>query len=250
MLIDLIGYRRFGHNEADEPAYTQPEMYATIKGKKRVSELWADELIRRTVITPPDVEREKQDAWDELTSRHQALQEQIAELRESGVAEHQTGEYQLDRTASPEVDTTVSAELLRDINDNLLRVPEGFTVHPKLVRQLERRREALDAEIDWAHAEALAYGSLLAEGTPIRLTGQDTERGTFSQRHLVLHDATNGQTSARSSSCRPRARRSSCTTARCRRSAAWASSTATARSRPRRSCSGRRSSATSSTARR
>jgi 2-oxoglutarate dehydrogenase E1 component len=194
VLIDLIGYRRFGHNESDEPAYTQPEMYATVKGKKRVSELWADELIHRKVLTPPDVEREREAAWDELTSRHQALKDKIAELRESGVAEHQTGEYQLDRTASPEVDTTVSAELLRDINENLLRVPEGFTVHPKLVRQLERRREALDADIDWAHAEALACGALLAEGTPIRLTGQDTERGTFSQRHLVLHDATNGQT--------------------------------------------------------
>jgi 2-oxoglutarate dehydrogenase E1 component len=194
VLIDLIGYRRFGHNEADEPAYTQPEMYATIKGKKRVSELWADELIRRTVITPPDVERAKQDAWDELTNRHQKLQAQIAELRDSGVDEHQTGEYQLDRSASPEVDTAVSAELLREININLLRVPAGFTVHPKLVRQIERRREALDADIDWAHAEALAYGSLLAEETPIRLTGQDTERGTFSQRHLVLHDANNGQT--------------------------------------------------------
>ena len=83
---------------------------------------------------------------------------------------------------------------LREINENLLRVPAGFTVHPKLARQLERRREALESEIDWAHAEALAYGSLLAEGTPIRLTGQDAERGTFSQRHLVLHDADNGQT--------------------------------------------------------
>jgi 2-oxoglutarate dehydrogenase E1 component len=194
VLIDLIGYRRFGHNESDEPSYTQPEMYATIKGKKRVSELWADELIHRKVVTPPDVERERRAAWEELTNRHQALKDQIAELRESGVAEHQTGEYQLDRSASPEVDTTVSAELLRDINENLLRVPEGFTVHPKLVRQLERRREALDADIDWSHAEALAFGSLLAEGTPIRLTGQDTERGTFSQRHMVLHDANNGQT--------------------------------------------------------
>ena len=86
------------------------------------------------------------------------------------------------------------AELLREINRGLLRVPEGFTVHPKLVRWLERRREALDGNIDWAHAEALAYASLLAEATPIRLTGQDTERGTFSQRHLVLHDANNGQT--------------------------------------------------------
>jgi 2-oxoglutarate dehydrogenase E1 component len=195
VLIDLIGYRRFGHNESDEPAYTQPEMYATIKGKKRVWELWADELIRRRVISPPEVDERLAAAWDELTRRHQELKEQIAQLRESGVeAEPRTGEYQLDRTASPDVDTKVAAELLRDINENLLRVPAGFTVHPKLARQLERRRAALESEIDWAHAEALAYGSLLAEGTPIRLTGQDAERGTFSQRHLVLHDADNGQT--------------------------------------------------------
>jgi 2-oxoglutarate dehydrogenase E1 component len=194
VLIDLIGYRRFGHNESDEPAYTQPEMYATIKGKKRVWELWADELIRRRVISPPEVDEQLASAWEGLTNCHQELKEQISALRESGAAESPTGEYQLDRTASPDVDTAVGAELLRDINENLLRVPAGFTVHPKLVRQLERRHDALEHEIDWAHAEALAYGALLAEGTPIRLTGQDAERGTFSQRHLVLHDADNGQT--------------------------------------------------------
>jgi 2-oxoglutarate decarboxylase len=194
VLIDVIGYRRFGHNESDEPAYTQPEMYATIAGKKRVWELWADELIHRKVIAPAEVDAARDAAWDELTRRHQGLQEQIARLRESGDTEPQTGEYQLDRTASPDVDTNVSSELLHSIDENLLRVPEGFTIHPKLARQIERRRGALDGNIDWAHAEALAFGALLAEGTPIRLTGQDTERGTFSQRHLVLHDAANGQT--------------------------------------------------------
>ena len=96
--------------------------------------------------------------------------------------------------------TAVPAEQLRELGEELLKVPDGFTVHPKLVKQLERRREALgdgDAPahgLDWAHAEALAFASLLTEGTPLRLTGQDTERGTFSQRHLVLHDAKTGQT--------------------------------------------------------
>ncbi|HEY7966847.1 MAG TPA: multifunctional oxoglutarate decarboxylase/oxoglutarate dehydrogenase thiamine pyrophosphate-binding subunit/dihydrolipoyllysine-residue succinyltransferase subunit [Solirubrobacteraceae bacterium] len=194
VLIDLIGYRRFGHNESDEPAYTQPEMYEVIRGKKRVWELWADELISRKVIAPHEVDRARQDAWDELTRRHQALQEQIVQLRESGGEEPHTEEYHLDRSASPEVETNVDADLLREINESLVRVPEGFTIHPKLVRQIKRRHDALDGQIDWAHAEALAYGSLLSEGTPIRLTGQDTERGTFSQRHLVLHDAANGQT--------------------------------------------------------
>ena len=193
-LIDLIGYRRFGHNESDEPAYTQPTMYAKIKAHKRVSEIWADELVRRGTVTRAEVDEAQQRAWDELTNRHQLVRAKIAKRRESGVAEPHTEEYQLDRTASPEPDTAVPAELLREYNEGLLRLPERFTVHPKLVRQLERRREALEGEIEWAHAESFAFASLLADGTPIRLTGQDTERGTFSQRHLVLHDANTGQT--------------------------------------------------------
>ena len=194
VLIDLIGYRRYGHNESDEPAYTQPEMYANIKSHTRVSELWAEELIRRSVVTAEEVERTRQAVWDVLNKSHEQLRTQIAQLRESGAAGPHTAEYQLDRSASPEVDTSVPSERLREFNEELLRVPDRFTVHPKLVRQLERRRETLEHEIDWAQAEALAFSSLLAEGTPIRLTGQDTERGTFSQRHLVLHDAKNGQT--------------------------------------------------------
>jgi 2-oxoglutarate dehydrogenase E1 component len=206
VLIDLIGYRRFGHNESDEPAYTQPEMYATIKAKKRVAELWADRLVDERVVSTEEVERQAQEVWDNLTILHQRLKTKIAAAVEQGTEEHGTGEYQLDRSPSPEVDTAVPAARLRELGEELLRSPEGFTVHPKLVRQLDRRREALAVEdgaspdgspsvrIDWAHAEALAFASLLTEGTPIRLTGQDTERGTFSQRHMVLHDAKTGQT--------------------------------------------------------
>jgi len=199
VLIDLIGYRRFGHNESDEPAYTQPEMYAKIKTKKRVAELWAERLVAEGVVTQEDVERQAQEIWDNLTLLHQRLKAKIAAAAEHEHEEHSTGEYQLDRTPSPDVDTAVPAARLRQLGEELLRAPEGFTVHPKLVKQLERRHEALAAEnppvaIDWAHAEALAFASLLTEGTPIRLTGQDTERGTFSQRHMVLHDAKTGQT--------------------------------------------------------
>jgi 2-oxoglutarate dehydrogenase E1 component len=195
VLIDLIGYRRFGHNESDEPAYTQPEMYAKIKGKKRVSELWADRLVAEGIVSQEEVDSQAQEVWDKLTLLHQRLKAKIAAATEHG-DEHATGEYELDRSPSPEVETAVPAARLREIGEELLSVPEGFTVHPKLVKQLERRREALgDAGgIDWAHAEALAFASLLTEGTPIRLTGQDTERGTFSQRHMVLHDAKTGQT--------------------------------------------------------
>ncbi len=196
VLIDLIGYRRFGHNEADEPAYTQPEMYAMIKAKKRVAELWAERLIADGVVTKEGVDLQEQQVWDNLTNLHQRLKERIAAATERGDLDHGTGEYQLDRTPSPDVKTAVAADRLITINEELLRTPEGFTVHPKLVKVLERRREALGESggIDWAHAEALAFASLLTEGTPIRLTGQDTERGTFSQRHLVLHDARTGQT--------------------------------------------------------
>jgi 2-oxoglutarate dehydrogenase E1 component len=196
VVLDLIGYRRFGHNEADEPAYTQPEMYAKIKAKKRVSELWAEKLVEDGVITQEEVEHQRQDVWDELTRLHQDLKSQIKAAEEAGTVEQSTGEYQLDRSPSPEVQTAVSAERLQILNQELLTTPEGFTVHPKLIKQLERRRQALGADggIDWAHAESLAFASLLTEGVPVRLTGQDSERGTFSQRHMVLHDAKTGQT--------------------------------------------------------
>jgi multifunctional 2-oxoglutarate metabolism enzyme len=196
VVIDLIGYRRFGHNEADEPAYTQPEMYAAIKAKKRVTELWAEKLVETGVVSQQDVERQRQEVWDHLTHLHQELKAQIKASEASGTVEQATGEYQLDRSPSPEVQTAVSAERLQVLNQELLAVPDGFTVHPKLVKQLERRRDALGPQggIDWAHAETLAFASLLTEGIPVRLTGQDSERGTFSQRHLVLHDAKTGQT--------------------------------------------------------
>ena len=195
IVIDLIGYRRFGHNEADEPAYTQPEMYTKIKTKKRVSELFAEQMVESGAVSAEDVEAQRQQVWDDLANLHSELKAKIKAAEDAGTVEQKTGEYQLDRSPSPEVKTAVSAERLQSLNEELLRVPEGFTVHPKLVKQLDRRREALGPEggIDWAHAELLAFASLLTEGTPIRLTGQDAERGTFSQRHMVLHDARTGQ---------------------------------------------------------
>ncbi len=196
VMIDLIGYRRFGHNEADEPAYTQPEQAARIRQHQRVAEIWAEQLVAQKVVSKQDVEQQTSEVWDELTRLHQRLKAQIRHAEEAGQVEQPTGEYTLDRTPSPDVKTAVGAERLRILNNELLAVPAGFTVHPKLVKQLDRRRAALgpDGGIDWAHAESLAFASLLTEGTPIRLTGQDVERGTFSQRHAVLHDAKTGQT--------------------------------------------------------
>ncbi len=192
VLIDLIGYRRFGHNEADEPAYTQPEMYQVIKQHPPVRELFARSLIEQGVVTEQESTEMTDSVWAVLSEQHQRLKARIAAARE---VDHSTGEYQLDRTPSPEVKTAVSADRLQVLNEELLAVPDGFTVHPKLVKQLEQRREVFQSGqgILWAHAEALAFASLLTEGIPIRLTGQDTERGTFSQRHLVLHDPKTGQ---------------------------------------------------------
>ena len=196
VLIDLIGYRRFGHNEADEPAYTQPEMYAQIKKHPPVRELFARQLVDAGTVTEQESTEMTDAVWAELSETHQELKDRIAAA--SKESEQATGEYQLDRTPSPEVRTAVASDRLEVLNEELLSVPDGFTIHPKLLKQLEQRRGAIqiDAEkpgIVWAHAEALAFGSLLGEGIPIRLTGQDTERGTFSQRHLVLHDPKTGQ---------------------------------------------------------
>jgi 2-oxoglutarate dehydrogenase E1 component len=191
VLLDLIGYRRFGHNEADEPAYTQPEMAAKIKGKASVREIYAGRLVEQGVVTQDEADEVATEIWENLAQRHRELKAELAASDE----EQPTGGYELDRSPSPEVKTAVSTDRLIGLNEDLLRIPEGFTVHPKLIKQLERRRETVgpDGGIDWAQAEALAFATLLSEGTPIRLTGQDSERGTFSQRHLVLHDAKTGQ---------------------------------------------------------
>ena len=186
-LIDLIGYRRFGHNETDEPAYTQPVMYAKIKAHPPVRKLYADRLIEAGVVT-----KEEADAM--AATAYQALADAHAELKDSMAhPAHETGEHQLDRTASAEPTTPVPKELLRSLNEQLLKLPDGFHLHRKLKPQLDKRRSALDeGTIEWAQAEELAYASLLYQGVPIRLTGQDVERGTFSQRHLVFHDSEDG----------------------------------------------------------
>jgi 2-oxoglutarate decarboxylase len=187
-LIDLIGYRRFGHNETDEPAYTQPTMYERIKKHPPVRKLYADALAAEGVVTQEQSAAVAEEAYAKVGEAH-------AELKRAMGGPPDTGQHELDRTMSREPRTTVAEETLRSLNDQLLRVPEGFEVHRKLRPFLERRREAFespDGRIDWAHAEALAFGSLLALGVPVRLTGQDTERGTFSQRHAVLHDSKTG----------------------------------------------------------
>lgn len=189
VLIDLVGYRRHGHNEGDEPSYTQPLMYERIKQHPSVGERYGSQLVQEGVLSAEEVTRRYDAAYQHLVETQQGFK---ASLAQAGRVEAAPARVVIGQ----EVETAVTADTLIALNEQLLSYPEGFTVHPKLKRQLERRRTALGAEggIDWGHAESLAFASLLVEGVPIRLTGQDTERGTFSHRHVVLHDAVNGNT--------------------------------------------------------
>jgi 2-oxoglutarate decarboxylase len=192
IVIDVIGYRRYGHNETDEPAYTQPTMAAKIKTHPPVSEIYAEKLIEEGVASPAEVGETSERRREEMSAALKSLRERM----ESGEYEDPTvttGTGELDRTASPPVDTSVAADKLRALNEELLQTPEGFNVHRKLRRPLSRRTEAIEGGgIDFGQAEALAFSSLLTDGVHIRLTGQDSERGTFSHRHLVLHDENTG----------------------------------------------------------
>ena len=181
VVIDLVGYRRYGHNEGDEPAYTQPVMYQQIAPHPTVRRRFADALIAAGVVSSDDVEALWQRSYQRLVAE-QARVKQPVDAHED-VAEHAEVE-------DASVATAVPAERIVALDRELHSWPADFAVNPKLARQLERRAKAVPAggRVDWAHAEALALASLLADGVPIRLTGQDVERGTFSQRHLVLHD--------------------------------------------------------------
>ena len=196
VVIDLVGYRRFGHNEQDEPAYTQPLMVERIDHQPTVREKYAAELVAAGVVTEADAEAIATHALGELRAAHDRLKAALAESHQTTPSVPVEDAPSVAGTGEAVV-TAVGADRLAALDDQLVTVPEGFVVHPKLARQLERRREALtDGGIDWGHAEALAYASLLEEGIPIRLAGQDTERGTFSHRHLMLHDAVTGETYA------------------------------------------------------
>jgi len=184
-VIDLVGYRRHGHNEGDEPAYTQPLLYEKISEHETVFEIYARSLVESGVVE----EGEGKKLRDEIAQRLRDAQDAVRERPPT-----HDGEDEPPLTVVPET-TGVALERLEAINRATMQVPEGFSPHPKLWRQLARRASGFgpNTSLDWGHAETLAFGSLLMEGIPVRLTGQDTERGTFSHRHLVLHDAKTGQ---------------------------------------------------------
>ena len=187
-LIDLVGYRRWGHNEADEPLYTQPQMTAAIKAHPTPREVWGKRLVAEGVTDAATVAKLDQ----QVQENFEAIHEEAKKAQDDASTDPEPARQ------APAIDTSVKPEHLVALNERLLVWPSDFKPVPKLAKQLERRRAALSegGEIDWGHAEALAIASLLTDGVHVRLTGQDVERGTFSHRQAVLHDVTNGNTFA------------------------------------------------------
>jgi 2-oxoglutarate dehydrogenase E1 component len=194
VVIDLFCYRRHGHNEGDEPSFTQPLMYAKIKDRPTLTEVYTEQLILRGDLTA-----EATEALD--TAFEAKLQAAQQEIRTGGPV--RAGMHGFDghwkgltpRYSHTPVKTGVPFETLALISDRITQVPETFAIHPKIAKLLESRREEIHARrpVDWSFAEALAFGSLLLEGIPVRLSGQDCRRGTFSQRHAVFYDARTGE---------------------------------------------------------
>ncbi|HEX2679201.1 MAG TPA: 2-oxoglutarate dehydrogenase E1 component, partial [Polyangiales bacterium] len=195
VVIDLYGYRRYGHNEADEPRFTQPLMYAAVDKKPSVRDVYVKRLIEGGKFT--------EDQAKELeASRRKVLEADLEEVRKGGFVSPQYSMQGLwggykggSDLECPEVDTSVPKARLKELLTSITTVPSDFNVHPKLKKFLETRQEQRDEKrpLDWGTAEALAFASLVTEGSAVRLSGQDSRRGTFSHRHAVLHDCVNGR---------------------------------------------------------
>ncbi len=193
VVVDMFCYRRFGHNEGDEPGFTQPMMYRAIRGHKTTVQLYGDKLIAEGLVTAAEIDKMRADWRAHLEAEFEAGQSY-----KPNKADWLDGAWSGLRTADNQDEqrrgkTSVPMKTLKEIGRKLTEVPADFEVHRTIGRFLENRRKAIETGegIDWATAEALAFGSILYEGNPIRLSGQDSERGTFSQRHSVLYDQRN-----------------------------------------------------------
>jgi 2-oxoglutarate dehydrogenase E1 component len=185
VVIDLLCYRRRGHSEVDEPSFTQPQMYDLIDAKRSVRKLYTESLIGRGDISLEEAEQA-------LRDYQERLEKVFVETRDAASGAG-TAPLPADQSGDDAPVTAVAAEVIRRIAAGQLEVPEGFTVHPRLLPMLARRTQMLDDNtVDWAMGETLAFGSLLMEGRPVRLAGQDSRRGTFGQRHSVLIDRETG----------------------------------------------------------
>lgn len=193
IFIDIVGYRRYGHNESDEPAFTQPLMYKTIREKKSTREIYAQKLIAEGVLTPEESEQIYKD-WNAFLEQEFKASATYKPNR-ADMLEGQWRGLKAVRTSEegPQAETSVTAETLQKIGAALTAIPEGFSLNGKIARQLEAKKKMFETGegVDWATAEALAFGSLVIEGHPVRLSGQDSGRGTFSHRHAVFTDQEN-----------------------------------------------------------
>ncbi|PVU84748.1 hypothetical protein BB559_005143 [Furculomyces boomerangus] len=192
VVLDLVGYRRHGHNETDQPSFTQPLMYKIIKTKKTSLEEYSEKLVAEKTFTPEEIQKNKDTVWDLLDQSYVKSKDYVPRSAE-WVSSSWPGFKSLSQLAVetlPSIPTGVKREAINNLIDPLTVVPEGFNIHPLLRKILGQRREVLlsGKGIDWAAAEALAAGTLLSQGKGVRLSGQDVERGTFSHRHWVLHD--------------------------------------------------------------
>ncbi|CAM3047937.1 2-oxoglutarate dehydrogenase E1 component [Filibacter tadaridae] len=191
VLVDLLGYRRYGHNEMDEPLVTNPVMYHAVHEHPTVRELYGAELVAANIIANEDVEQYDKDVYAMLQAANDRVKEYSFEAEElsNATPEEVLIGYPRDLTTGIEEDT------LRHMNEELLTYPAEFNVFGKLDRILKRRQDPFNGKgkIDWAHAETLAFGTILQDGNPIRFSGQDVQRGTFAHRHLVLHDEKTGE---------------------------------------------------------
>jgi len=191
VVLDLVGFRKLGHNETDEPSYTQPLMYARVKAHPGVRAIYSRRLIKEGVITEDELNALIEDRVkryeDALARAKQIVSQQQGTTQVPPAVEELDG--------SEIIETGVDAEVIGSVAEKIAIVPEGFNVNPKMVGQLARRAKmgAGSLPIDWAFAEAAAFGSLVIEGTRVRLSGQDSGRGTFSQRHAVLYDTQTGR---------------------------------------------------------
>ncbi|HEY8506315.1 MAG TPA: 2-oxoglutarate dehydrogenase E1 component, partial [Gemmataceae bacterium] len=194
VVIDLYCYRRHGHNEGDEPSFTQPVMYQKIKARPSVTAVYTEQLIREGVLTPEEAHALDEEFQQKLD---RAQEEVKGELPRRRISRSYAARWKglKARYSHAPVETGAPREVLDRIADHITRVPNGFHLHSKIARQFEARRQELaeGGPIDWAFAEALAFGSLVLEGVPVRVSGQDTARGTFSQRHAILFDMQTGE---------------------------------------------------------
>ncbi|MGB7922378.1 MAG: multifunctional oxoglutarate decarboxylase/oxoglutarate dehydrogenase thiamine pyrophosphate-binding subunit/dihydrolipoyllysine-residue succinyltransferase subunit, partial [Pyrinomonadaceae bacterium] len=191
VVLDVVGFRKLGHNETDEPSYTQPLMYARVKAHPGVREIYARKLIREGVVTEDEVK-------ELIEERVRRFEDALARAKEVVANKPPVTELHPpveEEDGSVLLETSVTTEEIARITQKITVVPEGFNINPKMVGQLTRRAKmgAGDVPMDWAFAEALAFGSLVLEGTRVRLSGQDSGRGTFSQRHAVMYDTQTGK---------------------------------------------------------